>query len=54
MINNITQVEKMRLGPNELVFSEVFLLEHKQIIARLSSVTGMAVERINKMVRKRI
>ena len=29
IIANITQVEKMRIGPNELVFSEVFLLEHK-------------------------
>ena len=29
IINNIAQVEKMRIGPNELVFSEVFLLEHK-------------------------
>jgi len=44
----------MRLGPNELIFSEVFLNENKQIIARLSSVTGMAIERINRMVRKRI
>lgn len=44
----------MRLGPNELIFSEIFLNEHKQIIARLSSVTGMAIERINRMVRKKI
>ena len=44
----------MRLGPNELVFSEVFLLEHKQIIARLSGVTGISVEKINHMVRKRL
>ena len=29
IISNITEVEKMRIGPNELVFSEVFLLEHK-------------------------
>ena len=42
----------MRIGPNELVFSEVFLMEHKQIIGRLSSITGISVEKINKMVRK--
>ena len=54
IIANITQVEKMRIGPNELVFSEVFLLEHKQIIARLSAVTGIPVEKITKMVRKKI
>ena len=29
IIANITQVERMRLGPNELIFSEVFLNEHK-------------------------
>ena len=44
----------MRIGPNELVFSEVFLLEHKQIIARLSAVTGITVEKITKMIRKKI
>ena len=42
------------MGPNELVFSEAFLQEHKQIIARLSSVTGISVVKINKMVRKRL
>lgn len=44
----------MRIGPNELVFSEVFLLEHKQIIGRISSVTGIPVEKINNLVRKKI
>jgi succinyl-CoA synthetase beta subunit len=54
IINNVMQVEKMRIGPNELVFSEVFLLEHKQIIGRLSNITGITVEKINKMVRKKM
>jgi len=44
----------MRIGPNELVFSEVFLLEHKQIIGRISSVTGIPVDKINNLVRKKI
>ena len=54
IINNIVAVEKMRIGPNELVFSEVFLLEHKQIIGRLSSLTGITVEKVQKMVRKQL
>jgi len=54
IVENIMKVEKMRIGPNELIFSEVFLMEHKSIIGRLSSITGISVEKITKMVRKRL
>lgn len=54
ILDNLMEVERLRFGPNELVFSEVFLSEHKQLIGRLSSITGLPIEKINKIVRKRL
>jgi len=48
------QVEKMRLGPNELVFSQDFLAEHKQILGRLSSITGMKIDKIHAMIQEKM
>ena len=50
IIENLVSVMKLRNGPNDLVFSEPFLIEHNKIILRLEGITGIDRTEIEGMV----
>ena len=54
IIDNLVSVVKLRNGPNDLVFSEHFLIEHNKIILRLSGITGMDRTEIEKLVQAKV